>query len=113
MSKRNIGNEVIEGMQEAIKYMRGKKTRAITHKIAIPENIDVKSIRAKLHLSRPVFASRFGFSPRTIQHWEQGSRRPQGAARILLLLLQREPETIEKILNYKNSRAAKYPIMNK
>lgn len=102
--KRDIGNEIIQGMQEAVKYMRGKKTRAIIHKIKIPENIDVKLIRAKLKLSRSVFANRFGFSSRTLQHWEQGDRRPQGAARVLLLLLQRDPEAIEEILlNFEKS----------
>jgi putative transcriptional regulator len=83
--------------------MRGKKTRAVTHKVEIPESIDVRAIRQHLHLSRQVFADRFGFSARTLQHWEQGHRRPHGAARILLLLLQRDPETIENLLNQSHS----------
>ena len=98
-AKRNIGNEIIQSMEEAVDYMRGKKTRAIVHKVKIPDKINVKSIRENLNLSRPAFAGRYGFSSRTLQHWEQGDRKPQGAARVLLLLLQREPETIEKILN--------------
>lgn len=51
-SKRNIGNEIIQGMEDAVNYMRGKKTRAVVHKIEVPDNIDVKKIRKKLHLSR-------------------------------------------------------------
>jgi putative transcriptional regulator len=98
-TKRNIGEELVQGMQEAVDYMRGKKKRAITHKVEIPDTIDVKSIRKNLKLSRPAFADRFGFSSRTIQHWEQGDRRPQGAARVLLVLLQRAPKTVEEILN--------------
>jgi len=96
--KRNIGNEMIKSMEEALDYVRGKKTSAITHKIEIPDNIDVKSIRKSLNLSRTAFADRFGFSSRTLQHWEQGNRRPHGPAKVLLLLLQREPEVIEDIL---------------
>lgn len=107
--KRNIGNEIIQSMEEAIDYMRGKKTRAATHKVKIPDKIDVKSIRKHLKLSRPAFADRYGFSARTLQHWEQGDRRPQGPARVLLLLLQEEPETIEKILK---EGAAKYAILS-
>lgn len=99
--KRNIGNEIIKSMSEAVDYMRGKKMHAKIHKIKIPDQINVKSIRKKLNLSRSAFADRFGFSSRTLQHWEQGDRRPQGAARVLLVLLQREPETIEEILNPK------------
>ena len=44
------------------------------------------------------FAESFGFSARTLQHWEQGDRSPHGPARVLLLLLQREPIVIAKIL---------------
>ncbi len=98
MTKRNIGDEIIQGMTEAIEYIRGNETGAIVHKVEIPDEIDVKSIREKLNLSRQEFADSFGFSARTLQHWEQGDRNPHGPARILLLLLQREPKIIAKIL---------------
>src|SRR5437868_6526478 len=96
--RRNVGEEIIEGMEEAIGYMRGKKTRVAVHKVEIPDEINVRAIRAKLKLTRQEFADSFGFSIRTLQHWEQGDRRPHGSARILLLLLQRDPVTIEGIL---------------
>ena len=98
MTKRNIDDEIIQGMTEAIEYIRGNGTGAIVHKVEIPDEIDVKSIREKLNLSRQEFADSFGFSARTLQHWEQGDRNPHGPARILLLLLQREPKIIAKIL---------------
>ena len=86
MTKRNIGDEIIQGMTEAIEYIRGNHTNAIVHKVEIPDEIDVKSIREKLKLSRQEFADRFWFSVRTLQHWEQGNRTPHGSARVLLLL---------------------------
>jgi putative transcriptional regulator len=99
VDKRNIGDELIQSMEESVEYMHRKKTKVAVHKVEIPDKIDVKSIRKNLNLSRPEFANQFGFSPRTLQHWEQGSRSPAGAAKVLLILLQREPETIEKILH--------------
>jgi len=105
MSKRNIGDELIQGMNEAIDVAKGKKKPAIIHHVKIPENIDVRKIRHHLKLSRPAFAAQFGFSPRTLQHWEQGDRRPQGAARVLLLLLQRDPRTIRRVLTQDNKQA--------
>lgn len=96
--KRNIGDELIQGVENAIDYMRGKKGCAVTHKLEIPDEIDVRSIRKNLSLSRQEFADRYGFSARTLQHWEQGDRHPHGAAMILLLLLQRDPAAIENIL---------------
>ncbi len=41
MTKRNIGDEIIEGMASAVHYMQGKKTRAVAHKINIPVEIDI------------------------------------------------------------------------
>ncbi|OGT37708.1 MAG: transcriptional regulator [Gammaproteobacteria bacterium RIFCSPHIGHO2_12_FULL_37_14] len=104
MTKRNIGNEIIKGMEEAIDYMSGKKTRVAIHKVEIPDEIDGRAIRAKLKLSRQKFADCFGFSARTLQHWEQGNRHPHGPARVLLLLLQREPNTIEGILRHRHTK---------
>lgn len=113
VAKRNIGNEIIQSMEDAIEYMRGKKTRAVTHKVKIPDKIDVKSIRENLKLTRLAFADRFGFSSRTLQHWEQGDRRPQGAARVLLVLLQREPKVIENILNSEEgAKVSKHAVLS-
>lgn len=109
MTKRNIGNEIIKGMGKAVGYMRGKKTRVAIHKVEIPDKINVRKIREKLKLSRQDFADSFGFSIRTVQHWEQGDRHPHGPARILLLLLQREPTTIEGILRHVKKEQSKKP----
>lgn len=98
MTNRNIGNEIIQGMTDAIEYIRGNAGSVKINKIEIPNEIDVRRIRENLKLSRKQFADSFGFSSRTLQHWEQGDRAPHGSARVLLLLLQREPATIAKIL---------------
>ena len=45
-------------MEEAVKYMRGKKTNAVSRKVIIPDEIDIKAIRLKLKLSRQAFADR-------------------------------------------------------
>src|SRR5579883_754636 len=107
MKKRNIGNEIIQGLNEALQYVRGNKKGSITHKIEIPDDINVRAIRTNLKLTRTEFAAKYGFSPRTLQHWEQGDRQPHGPAKVLLLLLQREPTVIEQILHHPRSKAAK------
>ncbi len=66
--------------------------------IEIPDEVDVLAIRKQLDLTRAKFSEKLGFSPRTVQHWEQGDRRPQGAARVLLVMLQRDAKAVEKIL---------------
>ena len=60
--------------------------------------IDVASVRARLGLTQDQFAARFGFSVATLRHWERGDRRPQGAALVLLNLIDREPQAVMRAL---------------
>jgi len=64
----------------------------------VPQRIDVRAIRAKLGMTNEEFAGRFGFSINTLRHWEQGKRRPEGAARAYLLVIARVPKAVEKAL---------------
>jgi putative transcriptional regulator len=59
---------------------------------------DVRSIREKLGLSQETFAERFQLSLRTVQEWEQGRRVPEGPARVLLRVIEREPEAAARAL---------------
>jgi putative transcriptional regulator len=63
-----------------------------------PGYVDVKAIRTKLGLSQTAFAGRYGFRVRTVQEWEQGRRRPEGPARILLKIIERAPRAVERAL---------------
>ena len=51
----------------------------------------------RLGLSQAAFARRYGFSRRTVQDWEQ-CRRPEGPTRLLLQIIDRAPEVVERIL---------------
>ncbi len=55
---------------------------------------NVSATRRKLGLSQDRFARLLGISVRTLHHWEQGRRRPSGAARILLRVAARHPEVV-------------------
>jgi DNA-binding transcriptional regulator YiaG len=50
--------------------------------------------RRKLALSQTEFASLLGISVRTLHHWEQGTRRPTGAARVLLRVAAQNPQAV-------------------
>jgi putative transcriptional regulator len=64
----------------------------------VPDEIDVAAIRRKTGLSQPAFASRIGVPVATLRNWEQGHRSPQGPARVLLALLDRNPKIVEETL---------------
>ena len=54
----------------------------------------VAETRSKLHLSQGRFAELPGISIKTLHNWEQGRRKPTGAARVLLRVVSRHPELI-------------------
>jgi|SRR5690242_20049510 len=55
---------------------------------------DISATRKRLGLSQVEFARLLGISVRTLHHWEQGTRRPTGAARILLRVAVQHPEAV-------------------
>jgi putative transcriptional regulator len=52
-----------------------------------------RRVRRKVGLSQIAFATRIGVPVDTVRNWEQGRRAPQGAARALLRIIDRAPET--------------------
>ena len=64
-------------------------------KLCLPEVKDyppekIISIRKKFKLSQAALASLFNISPSTVQKWEQGRKKPTGAARKLLDIMERK-----------------------
>ena len=49
-------------------------------------------------MSQAKFAKSFGLELSTVQNWEHGRRRPEGAARVLLRVIEREPEAVQRAL---------------
>ncbi|MGB8215082.1 MAG: helix-turn-helix domain-containing protein [Anaerolineales bacterium] len=89
MSKRDIGQEILDGIQDIKEYKAGQKT---LHTRTIPEPAPPQIIRAKLKLSQSAFAGLMGVSVRTVQDWEQGRRKPSGPAIALLRIAEKKPE---------------------
>jgi putative transcriptional regulator len=97
-----FGRELIASMQEALAVVRGKAEPARVH--LPPDWTDVRAIREKLGLSRPAFCERFGLAVAAVRDWEQGLRRPDPAARVLLMVIGRSPEMVAEVVA--ESRAA-------
>jgi putative transcriptional regulator len=66
--------------------------------IVPPAQVDVRAIRKKMKLSQSEFAARFGFTASAVRQWEQGRRRPEGAARAFLKVIEREPAAVQRAL---------------
>jgi len=61
-------------------------------------DVDVAKIRRSMGLTREAFAMRFGLQLGTVRDWEQRKRKPDGAARVLLTVIAREPEAVTRAL---------------
>ena len=87
---------IMRGANEALEHSKGSKTEV---RVFVPSEVDVKSIRTSTGLSQPRFASTVGISVKTLRHWEQGDRKPQGAALVLLNALSRDYKKFIEVLN--------------
>ena len=91
MFERDIGLEILEGIQE-IKAFKGGKVDLVTRKLSNPSH--PKTIRGKLKLSQAAFAGLMGVSVRTVQDWEQDRREPSGPAMSLLRIVEQHPDVL-------------------
>ncbi|MDR3448452.1 MAG: helix-turn-helix domain-containing protein [Alphaproteobacteria bacterium] len=90
------GQSILQGAREALAFARGEKSRG--HVVHAPDHIDVKAIRKLTRMSQIEFADSYGFSKRSLEQWEQGRRKPTGAARVFLTVIAREPEAVQRAL---------------
>ncbi len=93
MSKRNIGQEIIQGLEEIKAWTRGE-LKLKTYTVEMPKAADVHTIRKELGLSQPEFAGLMGVSLGTLRNWEQERREPHGSARALLLVASKQPAAV-------------------
>ncbi len=91
------GQELIQGGQDALDYLRGDKTKGRAHLIIAAE-IDVKAIREKTGLTQERFAETYGFSLSTLKKWESGNREPEGPAKAYLMVINERPNVVKKAL---------------
>ena len=59
---------------------------------------DIAATRRRLGLSQTEFAAWFGISPGTLRNWEQGRRVPEGPARVLLRVIERDPDAVRRAI---------------
>ena len=78
-------------------------------------DVDVKHLREEQQLSQPDFAHLYGLEVDTVRNWEQGRYEPDGPAKVLLSVIEREPEAVirallRRRLERNKSSAKKLPI---
>lgn len=101
MKKRNLFAELSEGFDALAEERAGKRTlrsHVIEAKPAPEVTADeLLALRERLHLSRPVLAHYLRTNPRTLENWEQGRAKPNAQAALLIRLVERYPDTVERL----------------
>ena len=95
-----MGKRLITAMREVVAHVEGKVALPMRY-ANVPEEVNVKAIRSRLGLSQAEFARRYAVSQRSLQEWEQGRRRPDGAVRAYLTVIERNPRAVEEALTSK------------
>jgi putative transcriptional regulator len=94
------GDELVTSAKQALSIAKGQANEK-NFRVTNAANVDVKAIRAKLNLTQAEFAKRFNIPLGTLRDWEQYRRNPDGPARVLLTIIDREPAAVQKALSAK------------
>lgn len=99
--KRDLFAELSEGMAALAEARQGKRTLR-THVVEyrpVPEVTpkELMRVRKNLKLSRALFAAYLRTNVRTLENWEQGRAKPNAQAALLVNLVKRYPDTVQRL----------------
>jgi putative transcriptional regulator len=89
--KKQLFDQLLESVREGGAILRGERRPSRVFSVADP---DVRRLRARFDLTQERFAALMGISVATLRNWEQGRRKPEGSARVLLRVVARHPEAV-------------------
>lgn len=88
-AKRDIWQEALDGIRDIKAGRVGRKYTVNSYPVV--------RARENSGLTQAEFAQLLGVSARTLQDWEQGRRKPSGAAQSLLLIAEKKPEVLREV----------------
>ena len=97
-----VYEDIMSSLNELQAMAEGKKAGAVVHKRTVREVEDftpeqIKELRASSGMTQKTFAACIGVSSKSIEAWEGGRSRPDGAARRLLGLMKAHPHFAEEM----------------
>ena len=95
--RKPIFERLKQGLEEGISETQGKLTLRTIPMPEPPPEISARAVaalRKKAGMSQAVFARVLNVSPKTLQSWEQGVRRPADASRRLIQIFRDHPDVL-------------------
>jgi putative transcriptional regulator len=99
--KEELFEELLQSVKEGGEILQGRRKPSRAFQVGEP---DVREVRRGYRLSQSKFAALMGISAGTLRNWEQGRRKPEGSARILLRIVARHPEAVLDVVRTAGSR---------
>jgi putative transcriptional regulator len=93
--KKEMFENLLKSVKQGGKILKGKAKPSRKFVLSDP---DVKKIRKSLKMSQSQFARLMGISVGTLKNWEQGRRKPDGPARVLLGVAALHPEVLPDVV---------------
>jgi putative transcriptional regulator len=89
-------DRLMGGLGSALSYAEGAAPPGTV--VHVPKRLDVAAIRKRTGLPQAEFSRMIGVSVSTLRNWEQGRRNPEGPARVLLAMVEKNPKVVEELL---------------
>ena len=99
-------DKIKAGLNDALAFQKGDGTRGVEHRVLV-EAVDVKKVRERLSMSQPEFSAAFALPLATVRNWEQHHREPEGPARVLLHIIDKEPKAALRAIGRISAQARK------
>ncbi len=94
--KTAFGSALVESLSEVAAWKRGDTALEVVNIPPITGG-EIQAIRKKVARTAREFERRFGIPVATLNNWEQGRRQPDPAGRLLLRVIEAEPELVERV----------------
>lgn len=90
-----FGDALIESLEEVRAWKRGEIALETVRIDPMPVE-RIRAIRKRVAKSAKEFEAKFGIPAATVNNWEQGRRSPDPAGRLLLKVIEADPDAVER-----------------
>jgi putative transcriptional regulator len=100
-------HDLTSALEQVEQYKKGNTSGSKV--MNFEDTVDVRQIRENCSMTQEEFSKSFGVSLSTLQGWEQGRRKPEGPARVLLKMIMSKPLVVKELItsfNEKNQTSA-------
>jgi putative transcriptional regulator len=92
-----VGDDLVEAFGEIAAYLRGEaKVKSYDVPLHTLTSERIRAIRRSVSASTKAFEAEFRIPARTIESYEQGRRKPDAATKLLLRVLEKEPDAVRR-----------------